>query len=107
MKKIFTLLFLPASIFSSAQNLVPNASFDVQDSCPAVSELFVCQPWERPTLGTPDAYNSTCPTQNPPGRTGIGSSGVYLFSTFPDNREYMQVALTSALTSGQTYYVSF
>ena len=107
MKKIFTLLFLSSSIFSNAQNLVPNPSFDVQDSCPIVSELFVCQPWGTPTLGTPDAYNSTCPTQNITGRTGIGSSGVYLFSTFPDNREYMQVALTNALTGGQTYYVSF
>ena len=44
MKKIFTLLFLSACVFSNAQNLVPNPGFEVQDSCPAVSELFVCQP---------------------------------------------------------------
>ena len=107
MKKIFTLLSLSGCIFSNAQNMVPNPSFDVQDSCPAVSELFVCQPWNTPTLGTPDAFNSTCPTQNGPGHTGIGSAGVYAFSTFPDNREYMQAPLLSPLVAGQSYNVSF
>ncbi len=107
MKKIFTLLFLSGCIFSSAQNLVPNSSFDVQDSCPAVSELFVCQPWNSPTLGTPDAFNSTCPTQNTPGRTGIGSAGIFLLTYSANYREYMQAPLTSALTGGQMYNVSF
>ena len=111
MKKIFTLSLslLAANIFiSKAQNLIPNPSFDVQDSCPAVSELFVCQPWNKPTLGTPDAFNSSCPSQNISGHTGIGSAGVYLYiGVWPDDREYMQAPLTSALTGGQTYYVSF
>ena len=110
MKRLFTLLvslLVTNILVTNAQNKVPNPSFDVQDSCPAVSEIFVCQPWKTATLGTPDAFNTTCPTQNITGRTGIGSAGVYLRNTFADNREYMQATLTSALTAGQTYYVSF
>ena len=102
----FTAL-LASNTSLNAQNLVPNPSFDVQDSCPAVSELFVAQPWGTPTIGTPDAFNSTCPTQNGPGHTGIGSSGVYIYSTFPNNREYMQAPLNAPLVAGQSYCVSF
>lgn len=107
MRKLFTLCLLSVCFAGYAQNLVPNPSFDTQDSCPAVSEIFVCQPWKTATLGTPDAFNSSCTTQNIPGRTGIGSAGVYLLNTFADNREYMQAPLSSALTGGQMYYVSF
>ena len=107
MKKIFTLLFLTACIYSYSQNLVPNPGFEVQDSCPAVSELFVCQPWYSPTPGSPDAFNSTCPTQSTPAHTGIGCAGVFTYSTFPNNREYMQAPLTTPLTGGQVYSVSF
>lgn len=106
---VFTLTFCIGLYGTTlqAQNLVPNPSFDIQDSCPQVSELFVAQPWDSPTVGTPDAFNSTCPTQNGPGHTGIGSSGIYIYSTFPDNREYMQAPLTAPLVAGQTYCVSF
>lgn len=104
---IVLLLSVLAATPLRAQNIVPNPSFDIQDSCPAVSELFVAQPWDSPTLGTPDAFNSTCPTQNGPGHTGIGSAGVYIYSTFPDNREYMQAPLSGTLVAGQTYCVSF
>lgn len=90
-----------------AQNLVPNPGFEVQDTCPAVSEIFKAPPWESASIGTPDLFNSTCSTQNSPGRTGIGSAGVYAYSTFPDNREYMIAPLTAPLTAGTTYYVSF
>src|SRR5690242_11561596 len=107
MKKNLTLLFLIISIFCNAQNLVPNPGFEIQDSCPAVSELFVCQPWNTPTPGSPDAFNSTCPSQNASGHTGIGCAGVFTYSTFPNNREYMQAPLTAALTAGQVYRVSF
>lgn len=92
---------------ATAQNLVPNAGFEVQDSCPLVSELFVAQPWESPTMGTPDAFDSNCPQQNSAARTGTGSAGFFTYSTFPDNREYIQAPLLSSLVGGQTYCVSF
>jgi len=92
---------------SFGQNIVPNHSFNVQDTCPAVSELFLAPPWDSPTLGSPDLFNSTCSSQNSPGRTGIGSSGVFCYSTFPNSREYIQAPLDSTLIAGQTYCVSF
>lgn len=90
-----------------AQNLVPNPGFEVQDSCPLVSELFRAAPWHSPTLGTPDAFNTTCSNQQGNPQTGIGCGGIIVYSTLPDNREYMQVRLTSPLVAGQNYQVSF
>ena len=91
----------------SAQNLVPNPGFEVQDTCPAVSQIELAVPWNSATLGTPDLFNSTCGIQNPLAHTGIGSAGVYCYSTFADNREYPQVALNQSLVAGQMYHVSF
>lgn len=99
--------FISSSISVNAQNLVPNYSFDVMDTCPLVSEITLAHPWNSPTVGTPDLYNSTCSTQNLQAHTGVGSSGVFVFNTFPDNREYIQSHLISPLVSGQNYCVSF
>lgn len=101
---VFTLFF---GITLYAQNLVPNGSFEVQDSCPLVSELHKAQPWNSPTMGSPDLFNTTCAQQQGDPRTGIGSAGIFCYSTFADNREYMQVKLSSPLIAGQSYYVSF
>jgi len=90
-----------------AQNLVPNNGFELQDSCPAVSEIFVAPPWSSPTLGTPDLFNNSCTSQQGSPKTGVGSAGFYTYSTFADNREYLQVQLTAPLVAGQTYIVSF
>ncbi|HEU4718323.1 MAG TPA: T9SS type A sorting domain-containing protein [Bacteroidia bacterium] len=108
MKKLYTLALLACtSVAVSSQNLVPNPGFETQDTCPSVSEIWKAPPWVSATLGTPDLYNSTCSSQNFPGRTGIGSSGVYAMNTFSNNREYMIAPLTSPLAGGTTYYVSF
>ena len=99
---------IPGSYSSlNAQNLVPNDGFDVQDSCPSVSEIEIAIPWNSPTLGSPDLFNNSCPSQQGSSRSGIGSSGIYTYSTFADNREYLQVRLTSPLTAGVTYDVTF
>lgn len=102
-----TALFLISPTISSSQNLVPNFGFEVQDTCPDVSQLELAPPWDSPTLGTPDLFNSSCGFQNIPGRTGIGCSGVFCYNNFPNNREYIQAPLTSPLVAGQTYCVSF
>ena len=91
----------------NAQNLVPNPSFEIQDTCPAVSQIELAQPWVSASIGTPDLFNNSCASQNASARTGVGSSGVYTYSTFANNREYMEVPLTNALVAGQTYCVSF
>lgn len=100
-------MFAFTTLVVNAQNLVPNPGFETQDTCPAVSEIWKGPPWVSATLGTPDLFNSTCSMQNSAGRTGIGSSGVYAYSTFPNTREYMIAPLTSPLVGGTTYYVSF
>ncbi|CAN5916955.1 hypothetical protein BH11BAC7_BH11BAC7_32570 [soil metagenome] len=108
MKKIYTIaIFAFSALAVNSQNLVPNPGFEIQDTCPAVSEIWKAQPWVSATLGTPDLFNSTCSTQNSPGRTGVGSSGVFAYSSFPDTREYMIAPLTSPLVAGTNYYVSF
>ncbi|MFI5203925.1 MAG: T9SS type A sorting domain-containing protein [Flavobacteriales bacterium] len=106
-KLICTNILVLLAISVSSQNLVPNPGFEVQDTCPAVSQIYLAQPWVSATTGTPDLYNTTCPTQNASARTGIGSSGVYCLNTFANNREYMEVPLTSSLVNGQTYCVNF
>lgn len=93
---------------SWAQNLVPNPSFDIQTECPEASEIQFAVPWYAPTNGTPDLFQSGCPTQNVPGRTGPGSSGVYVHGegVFANYREYIQAPLTAPLVAGQGYCVS-
>lgn len=106
MKKfLLALAFVPLLI--SAQNLVPNPGFETQTSCPLVSEITKAPPWNTANGGTPDLFNNSCPSQNGPGRSGIGSSGVYVFSTFNNYREYIEAPLSAALVSGQRYCVEF
>lgn len=100
-------LMLISSIQVFSQNLAPNPSFEIQDTCPAVSEIWLAPPWQSASLGTPDLFNSSCSSQNSTARTGIGSSGVFSYTTFPNNREYIEAPLTSPLTAGQTYCVTF
>ncbi len=111
MKQLTTLSFLSLAILAGSnlcgQNLVPNPGFEVQDTCPAVSEIDLAPSWDSPTLGTPDLYNSTCDAQNLTAHNGVGSSGVYLLNTFANNREYIQAQLNAPLTAGQGYCVSF
>lgn len=106
MKNIVLLLFV-LPLLNYAQNLVPNPGFETQTSCPAVSEITKAPPWNSPSIGTPDVFNSSCPQQNGAGRTGIGSGGIYIVSSFPDSREYLQARLTSPLQAGRTYCVEF
>jgi len=103
----FSFLCTAFLIGAQAQNLVPNPGFEVQDTCPAVSQISKAQPWVSATLGTPDLYNSTCASQNLTARTGIGSSGVYVLNSFANNREYMEAPLTAPMVGGQLYNVSF
>ena len=103
------------------QNIVPNPSFETITSCVlpngGVNTGYV-PPWDSPTDGTPDPYNS-CSTsctsvpnncsgfQHPysgNGYTGIGLWGVCFGN---DCREYIQVELDSVLLPGQKYCASF
>src|SRR5438309_939510 len=80
---------------------------EVMDTCPLVSQITLAHPWNSPTSGTPDLFNSSCAPQNLQARTGVGSCGIYLLNTFTDNREYIQAPLNTPLIAGQNYCVSF
>lgn len=113
---------------SSAQNHVPNWSFELIDSCPPGHTVgynnWVVQNWQRPpgSITTPDlfstCYNGTTPIApyqdvsvplnfmgfaNP--KTGNNYMGALLrYGTF---REYIQVQLNSPLVAGQKYLCGF
>ena len=105
-----------------AQNLVPNHSFEVPDSCPGTHTFLALG--EGPLQwfsggGTPDYYQSCVP---PPNEASVplhdyayqypqdGENYIGLI-TYEVNsggiREYAMVQLTTPLVAGQTYTVSF
>ena len=106
----------------SAQNLVPNPSFEIYTQCPsAQTQISYVSQWNRPpnTTGTPDYFNS-CATGviNTPSNIygtqapfeGNGYVGIltYYQNTFDSNvREYIQTQLISPLVAGETYQISF
>jgi len=130
LKNLYFLLLISFSQFSFGQNLVPNPSFELYDTCPnSYSEILHAIPWFRPTLpvintgndGTSDYFNACFDStiidgvgvpQNIFGyqhaRTGVAYSG--LFARYPNStpyREYIEVKLDSPLIGGVSYYVNF
>ncbi|MGQ0829262.1 MAG: gliding motility-associated C-terminal domain-containing protein [Bacteroidota bacterium] len=127
MKKLFKyLLFIISCLIShisySQTNLVPNPSFEDTISCPNnYSQIYLAPPWNTPTLGTPDYYNSCSAinccsvpvnwggSENP--RTGKAYAGFYTFSINPmvsnSIREYIQVRLDSVLKQDEKYCIAF
>ena len=105
-----------------AQNLVPNHSFEVPDSCPATHTFLT--PGEGPLHwfsggGTPDYYQSCVPPPNEASvphhdyafqypQDGDNYIGVTTYElTSGGVREYAMVPLIQPLTPGQAYSVSF
>lgn len=105
---LFSTALLCLGPVGTAQNLVPNPSFDVQTDCPEAGDILFATPWMSPTNATPDLFQGGCPTQNVPGRTGPGSAGVYVHGegSFANYREYVQAPLLTPLVAGQGYCVS-
>lgn len=127
-RSIFT-LFTILTQWSSAQNLVPNPSFENSDNTfcgimvPGDYSLTAID-WYSPTYGTPDLYFTniaqTCfnfqPNSTYSGpigikgsqmpRTGNRFTGFFAYTiSGMEQREYIQVPLTSALLAGQKYIV--
>ncbi len=127
-KKTLTLLlaFLPFLI--SAQNLVPNPSFENYGSLPcgwiqsASGFDAAMQNWIMPTDGTSDVFStlvgqncyahcfstsSASPGQQAP-RTGEVMSAILTYGNGcgfqPDYREYLAIELTQPLQVGENYY---
>lgn len=108
-----------------AQNLVPNASFETYLNCPTGNSQLDGNviPWVNPPgSGTTPDYFNACAGPNSgcndidvpsnfagysPAYDGNGYAGFFTYYTScPNCREYIQVPLSSALTSGQSYILS-
>ena len=114
--------------WSSAQNLVPNPSFETTngDFCGIMMHEYstTATDWYSPTQGTPDLFFTNIPSTcwnfqpnsdygGPIGlkgpqipRTGVVMSGLLLYTIQGlSQREYIQVPLSSSLIIGKRYVV--
>jgi OOP family OmpA-OmpF porin len=106
---------------ASAQNLVPNPSFETFTACPTGLSSgpsdFYASSWSAPTNASPDYYNAcaasgtgvSVPTNtfgSQAARTGVAYVGVIVRPT-NDYREYVQAQLTQPLLPGQIVQVEF
>jgi hypothetical protein len=115
-----------AALSSYAQNLVPNYSFEVYDTCPhSASPINNAPPWINPTNGTSDYFNSC----SAPGDDGVPSNyvgnqnakdgsayvGIIVYANDEPTdtmagfnyREYIQVKLTDTLITNKCYQLTF
>lgn len=110
--------FLLTSYSGYSQNLIPNASFE-DDNTDSTSILdytnnFTCKDWDSPTKGTPDYYNANrrgnfgCPKNyygSLAAHTGSAYCGIITkFNT--SSYEYIQVKLNSKLIKDTIYCIS-
>jgi outer membrane protein OmpA-like peptidoglycan-associated protein len=119
--KLFLLLCFPLGV--SAQNLVPNSSFEEFSECPkgvTSSKADLQIPgWTSPTTGTPDHFHrcangavdvpfNICGTSNP--NSGQGYAGIFVWSEPGDLgnfREYIQCELAEPLVRDRKYTMKF
>ncbi len=103
---------------SEAMNLVPNPSFETYTLCPDnQGQINRAAPWIAPTTGSSDYYNA-CATggsgvdvpSNTFGsqlaRTGDAYAG-FIVRPINEYREYVEIALTQPLLTGQITQVEF
>jgi hypothetical protein len=108
--------------FSLSQNLVPNYSFEILDSCPdGQGQLSFAQGWINPspdTISTPDLFSSCAQVislgtpYNFEGfnipKTDSSYIGLICFLRFQNNknlREYAEIELSQKLMLGEQYYL--
>lgn len=128
----FHLLFLVAAFSSKSQNLVPNGSFEMLDSCWfAGGSIYLAKPWFQPvfyngtnSLGASSSdlfnYCSIDPLSQVPfngvgyqnAKSGVGYAGiVFLYDSILSSnlnyREYIEVKLNSKLKADSKYCLSF
>jgi len=105
-----------------SQNLVPNYSFEILDSCPnALGQLSFAQGWINPQTngigspelfspcaaaigsGTPTNFIGYCPPKT--DSSYIGLACFLRLQNFNNLREYAEIQLTQTLVSGEQYYL--
>lgn len=110
---------------SYAQNLVPNYSFEIYDTCPnSVGQVYFAPPWGTASIyGSPDYFNSCsapfgdgvpinwCGRQN--AKDGGAYVGLVAYVHDPSDttnynaREYIQTELIIPLVANKCYRLSF
>ncbi len=115
---IMILFVLSMANYCHAQNLVPNYSFELYDTCPYLSDqLTFASLWLNPTNASPDYYNS-CNTggfsvpNNMTGsqlaKDGFAYAGIVAaITTVTNAREYIQIKLLSPLLASSCYQLEF
>jgi hypothetical protein len=120
MKKITYILFFSIPAFNlSAQNLVPNSSFENYSTCPnSGGQINYASPWYSPTAGSTDYFNScgavgfqpslnVWGSQNPRTGNAYAEIAVYGSVSGVSAREYLSVQLTDSLVQNKLYCVEF
>ncbi len=118
MKKLFTILLLLTYGICEGQNLVPNNSFEVLDSCNRlIGGIWAeyAHPWNSPNTGTADLFNScstnttTMMPNNWAGYQYPHSGNGYAGGCFWGDvyKEYLQIELDSIMTYQEHYCISF
>lgn len=106
---LYLLILLPFSLLGQ-QNLVPNPSFEIYDTCPYnTGQIHYAIPWFQSTQGTPDYLNSCVsylgiPANfwgNQSAHTGNAYAGFFASlndtSNFLNYREYVEVKLRTTV----------
>lgn len=121
---IFTIAFILVTILVPSQNnLVPNGSFETNTDCPwNAAQVNFAPGWYSPTAASSDYYD-TCSTglwdvpdnwhgYQIPHNGGGAYMGIITQEQVVGNpswlyREYIQAQLTTSLTAGKVYFISF
>jgi len=118
MKRFFTLSFLLTSFVLFGQNLIPDGSAENVAECPfSFGNIDAYTSSWQSFRGSPDYWHN-CSTNEGLGwdnslgfqepRSGNGFLGLLTFSkSTPNVREYLGVELTTPLTIGQEYFLTF
>ncbi|WP_461098749.1 T9SS type B sorting domain-containing protein [Spirosoma luteolum] len=92
---------------ATAQNLVPNGSFETFRNCPQKDNLlFEAEPWYNPNRATPDFYHRCLDFGQMllPPHSGQGLARLLFDQNWA---EYLGVRLTQPLVADACYYVEF
>ncbi len=124
MKNLQFVIFFLVFNYCTAQNLVPNFSFEQYDTCVnGYGQIYLAVPWfqpniccgpggssdffakctNNPNIGVPDNSTGFQNAKNGVAYAGIGVS----FYGFNDGREYLEARLKSPLIGGKKYCVHF
>lgn len=129
MKKLLLISIIFTSLFSLAQNLVPNSGFELTGTVPCGWSNSSTEfdnsivDWNSPTNGTPDIQSTLlaqscwnnqpnsiytgpgCSTGSQVPHSGNNFAGFYTYTPSLTQREYLQVQLSEPMVPGNMYYV--